>query len=238
VVDRIPPAARLVYVTPAHQYPTGVVLSLERRLALLDWAERNGAAVVEDDYDSEFRFGDRPMEPLHTLDRDGRVIYVGSFSKTMLPTLRLGFVVVPRSLRDGLRAAKYLTDWHTALPAQQALATFIDEGDFARHIRRMRAVYAERHRLVTSGITEGFADHLRLIPSAVGIHVAAGAPGLSVAEVDEVKRRAVARGVGVQRLAAFAVAGPPQAGLVIGYGAVPTDRIPEALDRLRGCFSS
>jgi GntR family transcriptional regulator/MocR family aminotransferase len=96
VVDAIPAGTRLVYVTPSHQFPLGMTMPLPRRLALLDWAERHDAAIVEDDYDSEFRYGDRPIEPLQTLDTSGRVIYIGSFSKTMLPTLRLGFVIAPR----------------------------------------------------------------------------------------------------------------------------------------------
>ena len=141
VVDAIPAGTRLVYVTPSHQFPLGMTMPLPRRLALLDWAERHDAAIVEDDYDSEFRYGDRPIEPLQTLDTSGRVIYIGSFSKTMLPTLRLGFVIAPPSLRRAVRTAKFVTDWHTTLPAQAALARFIDEGYLARHVRKMRQVY-------------------------------------------------------------------------------------------------
>src|SRR5882762_8162131 len=112
-------------------------MALSRRLGLLAWAERNNAAIVEDDYDSEFRYGGHPIEPLQTLDTSGRVIYVGSFSKTMLPTLRLGFVVTPPSLRAAVHKAKAVSDWHTATPLQMALARFIDDGGFARHIRKM-----------------------------------------------------------------------------------------------------
>jgi GntR family transcriptional regulator / MocR family aminotransferase len=116
VVDAIPPDTRLVYATPSHQFPLGMSMSLPRRLALLAWAERHQAAILEDDYDSEFRFGGRPIEPLQTLDRVGRVVYVGSFSKTLLATLRLGFLVVPPSLRPAVRSAKGLTDWHAPGP--------------------------------------------------------------------------------------------------------------------------
>jgi hypothetical protein len=123
---------------PSHQFPLGMAMSLRRRMALLAWAACQGAAIIEDDYDSEFRFAGHPIEPLHSLDRDGRVIYVGSFSKTLLPTLRLGFLLTAPSLLRALRAAKYLSDWHTSLPPQAALARFIDEGKFARHVRRMR----------------------------------------------------------------------------------------------------
>lgn len=114
VTDALPADARLVYVTPSHQYPLGMPMSLSRRAALLAWADRHDAAIIEDDYDREFRYGSRPVEPLCTLDRSGRVSYVGSFSKTMLPTLRVGFVVAPPALCGALRAAKYVTDWHTA----------------------------------------------------------------------------------------------------------------------------
>ena len=113
-------------------------MNLQRRRALLDWAERNNAGIIEDDYDTEFRFLDRPIEPLKTLDRSGRVVYVGTFSKTILPTIRLGFVVTPPSLRDGVHRAKQLTDWHTAIPLQVALAQFIESGEFSRHVRKMR----------------------------------------------------------------------------------------------------
>ena len=148
VVDAIPPRTRLVYVTPSHQFPLGMAMSLPAAPALLAWAERHDAAIVEDDYDSEFRYGDRPIEPLQTLDRRGRVIYVGSFSKTLLATLRLGFLVAPASLVAAVRSAKFLADWHTPLPLQAALAEFIDQGLFARHLRKMRGVYQQRHQQI------------------------------------------------------------------------------------------
>src|SRR5262245_36628955 len=133
-VTALPRTAALVYVTPSHQFPMGIPMSLARRTALLEWAERAGAAVVEDDYDSEFRFSDRPLEPLQSLDTAGRVVYVGSFSKTLLPGLRLGFVVPPASLRSALQAAKQLSDWHAEQTNQAALARLMDEGLLARHI--------------------------------------------------------------------------------------------------------
>jgi GntR family transcriptional regulator/MocR family aminotransferase len=236
VVDAIPAHARLVYVSPSHQFPLGVTMSLRRRLALLAWAARHGAAIVEDDYDSEFRYGGCPIEPLQTLDTSGRVIYVGSFSKTMLPALRLGFVVAPAPLSSVLRTAKFVADWHTHLPAQAALARFIADGWFARHIRKMRPVYAERHWLVADGLRHWFSGHLEVIPSSTGLHIAANALNLSAVDIDEVLRRASAAGVEAQPLAAFGVsaAGPP--GLVLGYGAIPAERIPEGLRRLRRCF--
>ncbi len=236
VVDAIPPGTRLVCVTPSHQFPLGMSMSLPRRMALLAWAERHQAAVLEDDYDSEFRFGGRPIEPLQTLDRAGRVIYVGSFSKTLLATLRLGFVVVPASLRPAVRAAKLLADWHTPLPLQGALARFIQQGLFARHLRKMRAVYRARHEQVVDALTGQFAAHLKVIPSGVGLHLAAIAPGASSGELEGLLRRASAAGVELLPLSLYAVETQPQPGLVFAYGAIPSSRIGEGLRRLRRCF--
>ena len=236
VVDALPRHARLVYVTPSHQYPLGVSMALSRRRALLAWAERNHAAIVEDDYDSEFRFGGRPIEPLQTIDTIGQVVYVGSFSKTMLPTLRLGFVVTPPSLRAAVHKAKQVTDWHTATPLQMALARFIDDGGFARHIRKMREVYRIRHEMVTNALTGELADHLEALPSACGLHVAALARTASTDEIGAVVRRVAHAGVAVQELSQFAVNGPARPGLVLGYGAIPTQHIEEGLRRLRHCF--
>jgi GntR family transcriptional regulator / MocR family aminotransferase len=236
VVDAIPPDTRLVYATPSHQFPLGMSMSLPRRLALLAWAERHQAAILEDDYDSEFRFGGRPIEPLQTLDRVGRVVYVGSFSKTLLATLRLGFLVVPPSLRPAVRSAKGLTDWHTPLALQGALARFIQQGLFARHLRKMRVVYRARHERVTDVLTGQFAAHLKLIPSAVGLHLAATAPGVSWKELEELLGRASAAGVELLPLSLYGVDTPPQPGLIFAYGAISISRIAEGLDRLRRCF--
>ena len=238
VVEAIPPRTRLVYVTPSHQFPLGMAMSLPRRLALLAWAERHDAAVVEDDYDSEFRYGGRPIEPLQTLDTSGRVIYVGSFSKTLLATLRLGFLVAPASLAGAVRSAKFVADWHTSLPIQAALADFIDQGLFARHLRRMRTVYQRRHQRIVEALADRFADHLKPVPSAAGLHVAATAPASTREELQAVLGRASAAGVEVQPLTLpmFDVGPPGQPGIVLGYGAIPAADIDEGLSRLRRCF--
>jgi GntR family transcriptional regulator / MocR family aminotransferase len=252
VVDALPREARLVYVTPSHQFPLGTAMSLSRRLALLEWAERHRAVVVEDDYDSEFRYAGRPIEPLHSLGDGGRVLYVGSFSKALLPILRLGFVVVPPSLHAPVRKAKLVADWHTELPLQAALAEFIEQGLLARHIRRMRRIYAERHHRVTTVLRRDFADHLAPIPSLAGLHVSAlltHPHGHDVALAD----RARTLGVEVWPLSQFAISNrpaisppgsppgtghrnPPRQGLLVGYGAIPTDRIDAGLYLLRCCF--
>jgi GntR family transcriptional regulator/MocR family aminotransferase len=236
VVDALPRRVRLVYVTPSHQYPLGVTLSLARRQALLAWAARHQAAVVEDDYDSEFRFGGRPLEPLQTLDAAGRVVYVGSFSKTMLPTLRLGFLVTPPSLRAAVHRARYVTDWHSPTLAQAALAAFLSEGAFARHVRRVSGAYRVRHQTLADGLARELGDHLEVVPSTTGLHLAALARGAAADRVAAIARRAADRGVVFHPLSRFAVGEHGRAGIVLGYGAIPTARIDEGLRRLRECF--
>ena len=170
--------ARLAYVTPSHQYPLGVPMSLPRRLALLRWASRARAWVIEDDYDSEFRYGARPVPCLHGLDVDGRVIYVGSFSKTLFPALRLGFLIVPPDLQDGLVAARAAADQHPPVLDQAVLADFIVEGHFARHLRRMRVAYRERLEALTDGRGSGYCGGaLRLRPTRTGLHAIADLEG-------------------------------------------------------------
>jgi GntR family transcriptional regulator/MocR family aminotransferase len=230
VVDAIPDDSRVVYVTPSHQFPLGLAMSLERRMALLDWADRHDAVIVEDDYDSEFRYGGRPIEPLQSLDPGGRVLYVGSFSKVMLPTLRLGFLVAPPSLRQALRAARYVADWHHPQADQKALAAFIDEGLLARHIRKMRGEYQTRHEHIGRVLARDFAGLLELVPSAAGLHLSALLP--EGADDRAVVRRAREAGVGLLALSQF-FASAPRSGLVLGYGAIPRTRIEEGLARLR-----
>jgi GntR family transcriptional regulator/MocR family aminotransferase len=236
IVDAIPRSTRLVYVTPSHQYPLGMSMSLSRRMALLAWAEKHDAAIIEDDYDSEFRFVGHPIEPLQTLDRAGRVLYVGSFSKTMLATLRIGFLVAPASIGHAVKAAKYLTDWHTALPTQAALARFIDAGGFARHVRRMREVYRARHERIVQAVTTLFPRELEIVPSSVGMHVCAIARAATVDRIAAIVDRASTAGIACHPLSMFAADGPRRAGLVLGYGAIATEDIDEGLGRLRACF--
>jgi GntR family transcriptional regulator / MocR family aminotransferase len=235
VVDALPGDVRLVYVHPSHQFPLGLAMSLRRRMALLAWAAQQGAAIIEDDYDSEFRFAGHPLEPLHSLDRDGRVIYVGSFSKCMLPTLRLGFLVTPPSLRGALRKAKFLSDWHTSLPSQAALARFIDEGKLARHVRRMRLQYLARYQRIREVLERDFAGLLKPIPSSAGLHLSATSQTATAEDMLNALQRAQSAGLSLFPLSAFTV-GQAQPGLVIGYGAIPLERIDEGLHRLRTCL--
>jgi GntR family transcriptional regulator/MocR family aminotransferase len=231
VVAALPDDVKLVYVTPSHQFPLGMAMSLARRMALLEWARRRGAAVVEDDYDSEFRYSGRPIEPLYSLDRHGHVVYVGTFAKVMLPQLRLGFLIAPPELRRALHRAKFVTDWHSPVDAQAALAAFIDEGGLARHIRRMRAEYLARHERIAAGLTRWFGDRLRMVPSEAGLHVSAVTPDSTVDAVLTAVERAAGIGVAVTPLSAFAV-GAPVAGLLLGYGGITVPDIDEGLRRL------
>ncbi|MFJ9779937.1 PLP-dependent aminotransferase family protein [Amycolatopsis sp. NPDC101161] len=232
-VEALPSRTKLVYVTPSHQFPLGTPMSLARRTALLAWAARADAVVVEDDYDSEFRFSDRPLEPLQSLDRGGRVAYVGSFSKTLLPMLRLGFLVAPASLHEALRTARQLSDWHGDVPAQAALARFVDEGLFARHIRRATKVYAERHECLVSTVDRRFAGRLRVVPSAAGLHVCA----LADTDLEPIAARASGAGVAVQTLSDLC-GGSPSPGLVLGYGSIPVERIDAGLAALDAAWGS
>jgi GntR family transcriptional regulator/MocR family aminotransferase len=229
VVDEIPERARLVFTTPSHQFPLGPPLSLERRLALLEFADRHRVAVVEDDYDSEFRFTERPLETLHALDRAGRVIYVGTFSKSLLPALRAGYLVAPPTLLPALCGARQLADGYGPVAEQVALARFLSDGLFARHLRRARGVYGERRALVVDALDGGLARYLARVPSAAGLHVAALLRDPTVSE-PHVVASAATEGVVVEALSAY---GGSRPGLVFGYGAAETSSITPGLQRLR-----
>jgi GntR family transcriptional regulator/MocR family aminotransferase len=224
VVDALPGNARLVFTTPSHQFPLGPPMSLRRRTALLDWAARRQVAVVEDDYDSEFRYSARPLEPLYSLDTAGRVLYVGTFSKSMLPTVRTGFVLAPPAVRSALAAARQLSDWYGQLPVQAALARFIDEGRLARHVRKAGKVYADRHARLLAGLAR--IPELAVIPSAAGLHLAARWPG---GQPGPVVRAAERAGVAVEDLCHYGQACTTQAGFAFGFGAIPADRIDAGL---------
>ncbi len=237
-VAGLPDGARLVYVTPSHQFPLGVAMSHARKIALLEWAERRNAVIVEDDYDSEFRFGGRPVETLHAIDRSGRVVYVGTFSKCLLPGLRLGFLVAPPCLQAALRAASYLASWHAHWPAQAALASLIDTNLLARHIGRMRREYAARHELILRVLEQDFSEWLSPVPSLTGMHLAARLVLGGLRLESELTRQARLRGLAFERLSAYCTAEKPQAGVVLGYGAIERAKIERGLRRLRQCFVS
>jgi GntR family transcriptional regulator/MocR family aminotransferase len=228
--------ARLAYVTPSHQYPLGVPMSLPRRLALLKWARTARAWVIEDDYDSEFRHGARPLPCLHGLDVDGRVIYVGSFSKTLFPALRLGFLIVPPDLQPPLAAARAAADQHPPTLDQAVLADFIAEGHFARHLRRMRAVYRERLQALAAAAERYCGGVLRVRPVRTGLHALADLDGVDAARVSV---EAATRGVEATPVSAYlAGRGRSLNGLVLGFGAVRPEASRRGMERLAAAIEA
>jgi GntR family transcriptional regulator/MocR family aminotransferase len=228
--------ARLAYVTPSHQYPLGVPMSLPRRLALLRWAHAARAWVIEDDYDSEFRYGARPIPCLHGLDSDGRVIYVGSFSKTLFPALRLGFLIVPSDLHDELVAARAAADQHPPTLDQAVLADFIGEGHFARHLRRMRLAYRERLDALIVAAEHYCRGALRVRPVRTGLHALADLDDVTAARVT---REAAARGVETAPLSVYVTAGRPSSRtLVLGFGAVRPEASRRGMERLAAAIEA
>jgi GntR family transcriptional regulator/MocR family aminotransferase len=177
------------------------------------------------------------LEPLQTLDRDGLVIYVGSFSKILLPTLRLGFIVTRSSVRRAIRSAKYLTDWHTSLPMQAALARFIENGDLARHIRRTRSEYESRHNQIVAVLHRDFHDELDVLPTAAGLHVSAFLRQAGRDDRDIVRTARLAD-VGLLPLTMFSMGRTPRHGLIFGFGAIRRDQIDEGLARLARCLTA
>ena len=231
IVDLIPAGARLIYVTPAHQMPLGMPMSVARRGALLARARAIGAIIIEDDYDSEFRYEGRPTDSLQSMDRHGIVAFVGSFSKVLQPELRLGYVVAPDAVLDALLTAKHLSDWHVATLTQAALAKFIDDGQLHRHIRRCSAVYAARRQQLRQVFAGPLAPWFRLVPATAGFHVAALAT--APLDIDLLLRLARRADVGLYGLAPFYAEAPAPAGLLLGYGAIDTLAIAPALLRVR-----
>lgn len=233
VVEALPAAAKLVYVRPQNQFPLGVTMSHERRLRLLQWAERVGAAIVEDDRGAEFSHGGPAPETLRSLDRSGRVLFVSSFSQALLPMVRLGFVVAPPSLHTALRKAKLAADGHVDVPAQAAMAKFIEDGSLARHLRRVRALLGDRHQAIVNALADELGDYLVPIPSTAGRRVTA----LFTTATDDaaVARLAASAGVAVHHLSVFGLERAAQPGLIFGYSGIPVDRIPAGLLRVREC---
>ncbi len=228
--------ARMAYVTPSHQFPLGVPMSLPRRLALLDWARGAGAWIVEDDYDSEFRYGAHPVPCLHGLDPDGRVIYVGSFSKSVFPALRLGFLIAPPGLYDALVAARNAADVHPPGLDQAVLADFIGEGHFERHLRRMRTAYRERLDAVTDAAHRLCGGAIRLHPVRSGLHAVGDLHGAAAAQVFG---EAAARGVEVMPLSAYHMNRARAANcLLFGFAAVPPAEARRGMEQLAAAIEA
>jgi GntR family transcriptional regulator/MocR family aminotransferase len=223
--------ARAVYVTPSHQYPTGMTMSATRRMLLLNWAARSGAWIIEDDYDSEYRFGSRPISSLQGMDRDGRVIYVGTFSKVMFPALRLGYVVVPKDLVPAFAAARDAADVFSSTLYQAVLTDFIREGHFARHIRRMRMLYMDRRTALVNAIQIQMGGMLNVIGAEAGMHLVALLPRGTNDVV--VSRKAAHRGISAMPLSVCYSRPPSRGGLMLGYGGVNARQIHDGIRELR-----
>ena len=228
--------SRLVYVTPGHQFPLGITMSLARRLRLLEWARTSGALIFEDDYDSEFRYSGRPVPALQGLDRSGLVLFAGSFSKVLFPSLRLGYLVIPTDLVDYFTAAKSVTSRHAPLLEQAALCDFITEGHFGRHIRRMREVYAERLSVLLESARQRLAGLLEISNVEAGLQTV----GWLRAGIDEesAAKAAAAQNVEVTPLNRYSRGHLAREGFQLGFAAVDTTEIRRGIRDLAAALES
>jgi len=227
---KLPSSARLAFVTPSHQFPTGAILPLARRIALLDWAKRRNAIIVEDDYDGEFRYDGHPLESLQGLDRQGRVIYVGTFSRTVFPSLRIGYLIVPQILVSSFSAAKWLSDRHTATLEQQALAEFIGNGIYERHLRRVRRRNATRRRVLLESIAQHLGSRVAVTGAGAGAHVVLWLKR-GVRE-ETVITHAAERGVGIYGVSRYFLGRSARPGVLLGYARMREAEIREGIRRL------
>jgi GntR family transcriptional regulator / MocR family aminotransferase len=223
--------AHAVYITPSHQYPLGVTMTATRRMLLLNWAARSGAWIIEDDYDSEYRLGGRPIPSLQGLDTGVRVIYVGTFSKVMFPALRLGYMVVPKDLADAFSTARDANDQFSSTLYQAVMTDFIREGHFARHIRRMRLLYMQRRTALVEAIQNQMSDELEVIGAEAGMHlVVLLPPGVSDVAVS---KRASEMGISAMPLSSCYLKPPVRGGLILGYGGADAQQIHDGIRKLK-----
>ncbi len=223
--------ARAVYVTPSHQFPTGVVMSLSRRLEILEWADRNSAWVIEDDYDSEFRYDGRPLAALQGLDNNNRVIYIGTFSKILFPSIRLGYLIVPQDLIEKFESALALTTAHSSQFEQIALAEFINQGHFSSHIRRMRGIYAKRQKCLIDAINTELNEFLEVKKDNAGMHIVAwlkkGWNDRKVAEF------VLENGIYVAPISHYCISEKIRDSLLLGYTGISQTEIERNIVRLK-----
>jgi GntR family transcriptional regulator/MocR family aminotransferase len=233
--EKICPHARGVYLTPAHQFPLGVTMSLERRMAVLKWASRTGAFVIEDDYDSEYRFEGTPVPSLQSLDNHSNVILVGSFGKTLFPSLRLGYVVLPSSLVDCFMAFRHRTDFRNTTIDQAVLCEFIAEGHLARHLRRMRELYGSRLAALIDGGKRHLSGMLQISNVRAGLYtIGFLTNGMSSQQAE---KAAALRGIETLGVDRYTFKRPDPNGLVLGFAAYPEPAIEKALIQLARAFS-
>jgi GntR family transcriptional regulator/MocR family aminotransferase len=221
-------------VTPSHQYPLGVTMSLTRRLELIEWAKQQNALILEDDYDSEFRYSGRPIASLQGLDREGRVIYIGTFSKTVFPSIRIGCLVVPREYIGVFTAARAVIDVHSSLIDQVILSRFISEGHYQRHIRRMRKLYAERQHLLVRECEKHLSGFMEVREMSAGMHVVGWLPEA----VDDKAVAVHAADVGVKAtpISAYSFLGLPRGGLILGHSAFDAKEMRAGVKKLKTAF--
>src|SRR5436309_10789848 len=223
--------ARGVFVAPSHQYPLGVTMSASRRLQLLEWARSAGAWIMEDDYDSEYRYDTMPIASLQGLDTNGRVIYIGSFSKVMFPSLRLGYLVIPPDLVERFAAMRETMDICPADIAQAVMLEFIREGHFARHIRRMRPIYAERREVLVAELAREFGEGAEVIGDEAGLHLALLLPKLR--NDQKLAARAAKESLWLSPLSASYVGRSPRHGFILGFGNTNLSQIAPAVGQLK-----
>jgi GntR family transcriptional regulator/MocR family aminotransferase len=228
--DRLPRNARVVLVTPSHQFPTGAILPLGRRLELLEWAKRKNAIVIEDDYDGEFRYEGRPLESLQGLDREGRVIYIGTFSRTVFSSLRIGYLVTPRRLVPAFTAAKWLCDRHTATLEQETLAEFISCGMYERYLRRVRRRNAARREALLEAIRNHLGNRVEVTGDGSGAHIVLW-PERHLHE-ERLIAAAASHGVRVYGISAYFLERPRRTGIMLGYSRMSEREIREGVRRL------
>lgn len=225
---------RLAYVTPSHQFPMGAVLSIARRHELLEWASRQRAWIIEDDYGGEFRYGQHPIDALQAMDTDVRVIYVGTFSKALSPQLRLGYLVLPHQLVPVFREAKRLTDRHSPSWEQNVLASLIENGTYERHVRRLRRENERRRKALLEAAEKHLAGHGHLVGMAAGLHGVLLLPALRARDEHQLQAASLARGVGVYPLSPLfacpaSAARERPAGLILGYAGLTTQEVEEGI---------
>jgi len=230
IPGKLPKSARLAFVTPSHQFPTGAVLPLARRLALLEWAKRTGAVIIEDDYDGEFRYEGQAVESLQGLDSEGRVVYIGTFSRTVFPALRIGYMIAPKPLVPALMGAKWLADRHTPTLEQETLAEFISSGAYERHLRRTRKSNEGRRATLIESIERYLGDRVRVTGDRAGTHVVLW-PDSKMSE-QEIVAKAAERDVTIYGIAPYYYGRQRRAGLMIGYSRMKETEIREGIKRL------
>jgi len=224
---------RLAYVTPSHQFPLGGAMSLARRQELLRWANDMDALIVEDDYDSEFWYDGHPVEAIQGLDRAGRVVYIGTFSKVLFPSLRVGYMIVPASLVPALAALKFLMDRHTPTYEQEVLTDFIEDGHFERHVRRARTRNAARRAAMVDAFRETFGDGVQIAGENAGVHMVTWLRGIPASRENALIERAADRRVGIYSVSPYYLEPPDTTGLLLGYAALTEREIREGV-RLLG----